>query len=281
MCRPLLCADRQSQRMGLGNMIHCENCNALIGENSAKCPYCGALNAVGGEKQYMEQLYDIKKDVEELSDVPVREYRREIGKTGRVIRRTFLITAVLAAAAGIFFLFWQKFTDYGLTAEEARARMQWEKEIFPKLDALYDAGNYDGVMECVYENQDESYYSIDNWKHADFINVYTWYQSCTERLEKAASKGWDVQEAGECILDALFLLQERKYDSYTKSEETLIAAYQEEVRKQIDTVFGIRESELTLFYEECCVEDEYGVYFDYKTAKKKVADFVEEHSNIN
>lgn len=257
-------------------MIYCENCHAQIEEDSAKCPYCGALNVSGGEKQYMERLYDIKKDVEGLSAVPEQEYRREIGKTGRMIRRTFLITAVFAATVGLFLFLWQKFTDYGPTAEEARAQMQWEKEIFPKLDALYEAGDYDGVMECVYENQEESYYSIDNWKHADFINVYTWYQSCTERLAKAASKGYDGEAAGECILDALFLLQERKYDSYTESEEALIAAYQEEVRKQIAAVLDIRESELTLLYEECCVEDEYGVYFDYKTAKKKVKDFVEE-----
>lgn len=207
-------------------MIHCENCNALIEENSAKCPYCGALNAVGGEKQYMELLYDIKKDVEELSDLPVREYRREIGKAGRVVRRTFLITAVFAAVVGLFFLLREKVTDDRPTAEEARAQMKWEKEVFPQLDALYDAGDYDGVMECVYANQEEAYYSIENWKHADFINIYTWYQSCAERLEKAALKGWDAQEAGECILDALFLLQERQYDSYTKSEETLIAAFQ-------------------------------------------------------
>ncbi|MDE6602909.1 MAG: hypothetical protein K2K90_12280 [Lachnospiraceae bacterium] len=38
-------------------MIYCENCHAPVAEESAKCPYCGALNAVDGEKQYMEQIY--------------------------------------------------------------------------------------------------------------------------------------------------------------------------------------------------------------------------------
>lgn len=88
-------------------IIYCENCHAPIVEDSAKCPHCGALNAVGGEKQYMEQLYDIKKDVEELSVSPVREYRREIGKTGCVIRVTVLVTAVLTACVGLL-LFWHK-----------------------------------------------------------------------------------------------------------------------------------------------------------------------------
>lgn len=77
--------------MGREKMIYCENCHAPMEEDSAKCPYCGALNVLGGEKKYMGQLYDIKKGVEELSAVPVQEYRREIGKSGRVIRRTLLV----------------------------------------------------------------------------------------------------------------------------------------------------------------------------------------------
>lgn len=43
-------------------MLYCENCHAPIPEESAKCPYCGAFNAPGGERQYMEQLYGLKED---------------------------------------------------------------------------------------------------------------------------------------------------------------------------------------------------------------------------
>ncbi len=64
---------------------------------------------------------------------------------------------------------------------------------------------------------------------------------------------------------------------YTEAEKTLIAAYQEEVKEQIGTVFGISEEELIRFYGACCVEDEYDVYFDYPTAKKKIKEFVKEH----
>lgn len=258
-------------------MIYCENCHAPIEEDSAKCPYCGALNAIGGEKQYMERLYDIRKDVEELSAVPEEEYRRAIGKTGRVIRRTFLLAAVLAGVAVLVLFAGRKLTDYELSAEEVRAQMQWEKEMFPRLDALYDEGDYDGVVECVYGNQEDVYYSISNWEHADFINVYSRYQYCTEGLAQAVAEGYDAADAADCIIDTLFLIQERTYDSYTEAEETLIASYQEEVRKQVCTVFGIAEEDIDRLYEECCVEDAYGVYLDYQTAKKKVKDFVKAH----
>lgn len=42
-------------------------------------------------------------------------------------------------------------------------------------------------------------------------------------------------------------------------------------------MFGISQEEIDRLYEACCVEDEYGSYFDYQTAKKKVKDFVKKH----
>lgn len=262
-------------------MIYCGNCHAPMEEDNAKCPYCGALYVPGGEKHYMEQLYDIKKDVEELTAVPGEAYRREIGKTGQVIRRTFLAATVLLVFVGLLFFVNRKHINSEPTAEDMHAQMMWKKEVFPQLDALYAAGDYDGVMTCVFENQEESYYSIDNWKHADFINVYTWYQSCMEKLERAASEGYDEERVEACILDVLFLIQERTYDSYTEDEEALIAAYQREVREQTCAEFDISEEEIDRLYESCCVEDEYGVFFDYQTAKKKVKSFVKEHVKTN
>ena len=82
-------------------------------------------------------------------------------------------------------------------------------------------------------------------------------------------------------MDVLFLIQERKYDSYTEDEESLIEAYQEEVKRKVGTVFGVQEEALTLLYEECRVEDEYGGYFDYQTAKKKVKNFVKKQIKTN
>lgn len=85
-------------------MLYCENCHAPIPEESAKCPYCGAFNALGGERQYMEQLYDLKEDVEEISEVPEQEYRREMGKIGRILFRRFLCLQVWRQSAASGFI---------------------------------------------------------------------------------------------------------------------------------------------------------------------------------
>ncbi len=45
------------------------------------------------------------------------------------------------------------------------------------------------------------------------------------------------------------------------------AVWEREVLPQLDALF-----------EESCVEDEYGVYLDYDTAKKKVRQYVKERN---
>ena len=219
-------------------MLYCENCNAPIPEESAKCPYCGAFNASGGERQYMEQLYDLKEDVEEISEVPKREYRREMGKIGRMLFRTFLVFVGLAAVCGAVVYLFHRSTDYEISAEEMKAQAEWEREVFPKLDALYEEGDYEGVIDYVY--------------------------------------AYDEDDEISCMIDVLFLIQEKDYHVYTEAEETQIADYRREVKELLDRELGVSEEELTTLYEACCVEDEYGAYLHYDTARKKVRRYVKD-----
>lgn len=196
-------------------MLYCENCHAPIPEESAKCPYCGAFNASGGERQYMEQLYDLKEDVEEISEVPKQAYRREMGKIGRILFRTFLVFAGLAAFCGAVAYLFHKSMDYEVSPEEMKAQAAWEREVFPKLDALYEVGDYEGVLDYVYAHD----------------------------------------------------------------EEAQIEAYRREVKEELQEALAISEEELTSLYRACCVEDDYGVYLHYDTAKKKVRQYVKDRKD--
>lgn len=257
-------------------MLYCENCNAPIPEESAKCPYCGAFNASGGERQYMEQLYDLKEDVEEISEVPKREYRREMGKIGRMLFRTFLVFAGLAAVCGAVVYLFHRSTDYEISAEEMKAQAEWEREVFPKLDALYEEGDYEGVIDYVYAHDEEGMRSLSHWEHNDFLDEYMRYQSCMRALERIASGDYDEDDEISCMIDVLFLIQEKDYHVYTEAEETQIADYRREVKELLDRELGVSEEELTTLYEACCVEDEYGAYLHYDTARKKVRQYVKD-----
>lgn len=259
-------------------MLYCENCHAPIPEESAKCPYCGAFNALGGERQYMEQLYDLKEDVEEISEVPEQEYRREMGKIGRILFRTVLVFAGLAAVCGIGVYLFQRSTDYEISAEEVRVQAEWEREVFPELNALYEKGDYQGVLDYVYARDEEGRRSLANWEHSDFLDRYMQYQACRDSLARIASGEYDEAEEVSCIIDALFLMQEREYDSYTEAEEAQLADYRREVKDLLDAKLGIAEAEINLLYGACCVEDDYGVYLHYDTARKKVRQFVRDRN---
>lgn len=255
-------------------MLYCENCHAPIPEESAACPYCGALNAPGGEKKYMERLYDLKEDVEELSRVPEQEYRKEMKKIGRIIGGTVLIFAIAAGiVCGAFFLL-QRNGSYELSEEEIKAQLLWERENFPILDDMYAEGDYDGILAYVYETEEEDFHSISNWEHSDFLDMYSWYRSCKDRAARAAAGDDEEEIEVECIIDALFLMREREYITYSEAEESQIEEYCREVKTLIGTVFDMPEGDLERLYEESCVEDEYSVYFDYDTARKKVEKYV-------
>lgn len=255
-------------------MLHCENCHAVIPIDSAKCPYCGALNAFGGEKQYMERLFDLKEDVEELKDVPIETYKRELGKNSRLIRRTLIICGIAAVLVfGAVFVI-NKFEYAEIPAAERKEQMLWEKENFPILDELYADGDYDGILEFEAKNCEDGYYSIYNWEHSDFISIYRWYIFCKDSAVAAELNEYDDESVHRFIMDAMCMLQNREYVVYDAEEQELIAEYQDAVREILRSQFAMQDEDFDALYEKCCKEDEYGVYFDYNLADKKVKDYV-------
>ena len=59
-------------------MIKCQNCGADIEELVPRCPYCGAMNEPGAEHKYMQDLYKLKDDLEDLGEMPQEEISDEV-----------------------------------------------------------------------------------------------------------------------------------------------------------------------------------------------------------
>lgn len=262
--------------MDKSEMLYCENCHALIHKDSAKCPYCGALNAAGGEKQYMEQLFDLKEDVEDLQEVPVQGYRKGFGSAGRVIKWTLIVLIIAAALIGAVFWLSDRFYSYELSEEDIKAQLLWEKENFPIMDEMYAEGDYDGIIVFQGTHCEEDGYSVGNWEHTDFINLYSWYMSCEDGAARIASGDYKDDDVYWLLLDAMFVLQERSYVTYSAEEEELVDGYRQRVREIVNNQLGLQE-EFEQLYEECCSEDEYGTWLDYDLAKKKTKALVKQY----
>lgn len=59
-------------------MITCRECGAPIEELAERCPYCGAINELGAEHKYMQDMYDLKDDLKEVGNIPSEEIKAEV-----------------------------------------------------------------------------------------------------------------------------------------------------------------------------------------------------------
>lgn len=139
----------------------CSSCGAEIDDSMPKCPYCDTLIAKGAEAEYMEKLYDIQEDMEELKDVPYETVKEEVKhqskRMGKVIAVTIVVVLILA---GIFI--WQeKKYERNNTADYI-----WGQENFPIMSEMYENEEYEELAEFYYDALMEDR-PVWNWEYYD------------------------------------------------------------------------------------------------------------------
>ena len=256
-------------------LLQCENCTAMIPKDSARCPYCGFLNPIGGEKQYMERLSDLKEEVEELQGEPVKAYGRELRRTGRIM----IITFVCMLAALLIFLLIRSLVNNGpnISAYDSKEQLRWERESFPLLDEMYAQGDYDGILAFEGENSDDINHSIGGWEHSDLIDVYMWYKWYIEDADSYDKGNTDSNLIVNCILDIFIVFQERSYARYDEKELVLVEEWQDEMLRIAKDRFGITEEALYQLYEDSLEETDYGSMYDFNLAEKNVKAYLKEN----
>ena len=156
-------------------MIMCRECGAPIEELAERCPYCGAINELGAEHKYMQDMYDLKDDLKEVGNIPSEEIKAEVKSnvhfTGKAVAVLLALVLILAAvflflrySGDIIYSVYNKMTDTRMA--DTREQMQWERENFPKLDAWYEEGDYDSILAFCNEIDaatDGISYSYTNW----------------------------------------------------------------------------------------------------------------------
>ena len=136
-------------------MIMCRECGAPIEELAERCPYCGAINELGAEHKYMQDMYDLKDDLKEVGNIPSEEIKAEVKSnvhfTGKAVAVLLALVLILAAvflflrySGDIIYSVYNKMTDTRMA--DTREQMQWERENFPKLDAWYEEGDDDSIL---------------------------------------------------------------------------------------------------------------------------------------
>ncbi|MFT3985729.1 MAG: hypothetical protein QM697_17655 [Lachnospiraceae bacterium] len=244
----------------------CANCGANYSYQAAKCPYCGTVNEIGAEREYMGHLEDIRKDLEDIAEFPENAYKEEIKTTGHKIYKPVLWASIILAISILVFWYINKQSSIVYSKEQ----LLWEQETYPKLDRWYEEGEYDKIQE-LFLNAEE--YSVYGWKHYNFIISYGQFESVLFYLE-AIQNGGKLSKADKefASYDSLCLIHEGTYrDSYkefTDEEKVLIEEYGESAKQLLIEGLGLDEQQIEDLYQAVSKNG----YVDYN----KCCEYIEE-----
>ena len=76
--------------------IQCPGCGASVDAGESKCPHCGALLYEGAEKEYFEEMEDIRKNLEETSDDCEETFEAAVGSGLKTVFITIGVVICLA-----------------------------------------------------------------------------------------------------------------------------------------------------------------------------------------
>lgn len=239
----------------------CKNCGAEIGDQEASCSYCGALQYETAEKEYWDKMDQVQKDMEELKKVPENTYRQEIRRHTGAMRKW------IVSGCMIFMLIAGLVMAYSYVSEKADAKRQkeqliWQQENFPKLDAWYEAGEYDAILD--FQNHlyaEGSPYNTWNWKHTQFIECYRsyWiYKVILDELQNEYAEGLSEKireyDLKEMLYETMYLHTMKERNLQNDEEWHFVRDCQEETLKKTAEVFSLTEEEMEELAEMICKE---------------------------
>jgi preprotein translocase subunit SecG len=213
------------------------------------------MNYAGAEKKYMGKLESIKTEMTELSTKPAKTLLYRLSIVSCIVAVVFCLLLI-----GMVVLQHREAAAIERQDREYEKdlvkRIAWEDEVFPKLDALYEQGDYDSILamrDSFYE--DESEYDIGGWRHAAFIEVYDDYATLLRFRELSQTQ--DEVESyyyGEVLYNAMnlwcfysdekmeSLIPQHDYNAnwgLTESEVELVRSYRQ-------TAFELMTNDLKL-----------------------------------
>ncbi len=243
----------------------CPNCGGEFADWALKCPYCGGVNDKASEAEYMKHMEELRTKLDNLDEESEADYSKAMNKT---VKRLLIVIGILLAAAAVIIIavFIVKKNTLQNDEDFYAAEKAWQKEEYKKLDAMYEEGDYDGIIDEYYEALDETY-SISSWSHYCYVTEFYYNYSRVLAAKKQFDAGdGDYYTLGMGIYSAFYLCKyisddylSQLEDNYTSNgtygispdELTLIRDYQTDSLDFLENTLGWSEDEIDSFYSEC------------------------------
>ncbi len=219
----------------VNSTIICPNCGGIVDTHAQKCPYCGYINAEGAEEKYMEQLESVKDRLDDVDDSAVADFGKSMGKS---LKLAIVVIAIVVIIIGSLFavgnaLEKHVFSREATTVDDEIAKLKQQRELFPKLDELFESGDYEGLCNLCAEGTDGL--DIWNYENYEFVNAYRYYMWIRDAYEPRMSDGkLDDGDAAYLINHCMYFYFEC-YKSLIKEDNRFYA-------KDIEVLDDIRES---------------------------------------
>lgn len=196
----------------------CPNCGAAIYVNEPKCPFCGYINFEGAEEKFMQDMGRTEDDLRHIPELQKKNYNKSMKKSSKMIVITIVVVAlIMLGLFGVYRVIDTLFSYNYWDEYDAKAETLWQREAYPLLDEMYEAGDYDGIIEYeesiyVINEKEGTHHSIYDWEHADLITAYRYYTYLQEYVEVLDRDGELSKYEAEGIVYYCMWFHYRDYD---------------------------------------------------------------------
>lgn len=157
--------------------VVCENCGAEIDAHEAKCPFCGYINQAGAEEKYMQDMQEIKENLAQVDEEIKDIVKKETKKVGLIVLVTVLAIAVLLVIVLVIAVVSVRtirrdmgYSNLAIYEEEPLAAAKWNDEHLADMNAMYDAGDIEGLVEYYGKLEaDGNIGAFNSWSHSFLI----------------------------------------------------------------------------------------------------------------
>ncbi|MBQ3105489.1 MAG: zinc ribbon domain-containing protein [Lachnospiraceae bacterium] len=235
-------------------MTVCVNCGASFEETMPECPYCGHMYEAGAQREYMDQLQELKEELSDVTEESHRLYREErnriLKKVLQIMGGAFLIIGGLTLLmTGLV-----RWIDSGFGESDTKAELIWQNANFPKLDAWYEEGDYDAILsfyDKLLQTEEKGYTAIYGWDHMMLVWDYEMYAGAI-RIRDALRAGETLSsyEAREAVSCAMELVYFKNPAMYGEEEKAVLEGWQRKMREFLLGELGFDEAEADRLYEK-------------------------------
>lgn len=254
-------AEGRPDGVGMPAPMLCANCGAGFSADETRCPYCGALNAGGAERAYMEALDDIKEDTEELASDAQRGFTTNLhGNARRAVR---IILAVIVVMTALFLAFnAMNGNEEQRAIESYQARESFRTQHFAEMNRLYAAGDDEALSDYVLNLVDEpGYDAVFAWEHYAFLEALYDYGALQMFMDDARAASAGLEDYTWAVSTAMRLAQLddaalTSYSTQSETDEKRAAEYRAFAWSYLEDELQMDKQEVIAFADEA--RDEYG-----------------------